>query len=277
MRLFIGVITDNADLRRFVGRSKDALVPEDFRTGPNAFVGSVAAAAWDPRSGSSSDLAEFVLDQVQSADGVILLVSQPRISLIDTFAKASHVVRFADKDVGKSVQNFVQMRVAAGLRNFRRLAAMINRGDDGKLLQLPIRNFIAPELREIARLVVEQGADRELAGAVEAQMVRLRKRVRPRKRSDHKITYAVDDDAKLFRYGHERHGSFARGGQHNAACELQGDFRFGHRIDCERHYNVSTGEGDNTSIAGDFLNCHDEVETFASQSHLNMFANDNIR
>lgn len=277
MKFFIGVISENVDVRRFVGRRKESLIPEDFRKGTDALVREIAAATWDPAAGSADDLADFLLDHVAAVDGALLLVNESRADLIEGCAPAFHVVLIPDQKVGKSLQNFLQMYVAAGLRNFRRLAAMMRRGDDGRLLQLPIRNFVAPELREIARLAMARGGDGELAGQIEQQMVQLRRRVRPRKRSDYKHTYAVDDEKKFFRFGHERHGSFATGGDHTPTCELRGHFRFGHRLDCQRHYNVSTGEGDTTTIQGEFLNCHDEVETFAARSHLNMFSNDNIR
>lgn len=277
MKVFIGLVSDNSDVRRFVGRSKDSLVPDDFRKGAVALVHEVVAAAWDPSSGSANDLDEFLADHVVDADGALLLISAPNVHLIERSASALQTVLLPDQKVGRSLQNFIQAHVAAGLRNFRRIGSMMRRADDGRLLQLPLRNFIAPELRAIATVAMKRGGDRDLAALIEEQMVGLRRRVRPRKRSDFKHTYAVDDDKKFFRYGYERHGSFATGGSHEPLCELRGHFRFGHRVDCERHYNVSTGEGDTTTIQGDFPNCHDETETISTRSHLNMFTNDNIR
>lgn len=277
MRLLIVVVSDNPDLRRFAGRSKDSLVPSDFRSGSNPLVNDVIAVSWNPATGSSADLAEFVLERALDVDGVLFLVGESRANLLSDFGSACHVVIIPDQGVGDSIQNFFQKHIAAGLRNFRRMSAMIGRGDDGKLLRLPIRNFSAKELQEIARVVLVRGGERQFADEIEKQMVSLRRRVRPRKRSEFKQTYIVDDDQKFFRYGQERHGSFSTGGTHTARCELQGRFRFGHPCDCERHYNVSKGEGDKTSISGNFTNCHDEVETFAATSHLNIFSNDNIR
>ena len=50
--------------------------------------------------------------------------------------------------------------------------------------------------------------------------------------------------------------------------------RFGRVLDADRHYNVSETEGDRTTIAGDFPDCHDSIHTVPSTTHLNMFAND---
>lgn len=55
---------------------------------------------------------------------------------------------------------------------------------------------------------------------------------------------------------------------------MSGLFRFGRRIDAQRHYNVSETEGDDTHVTGDVANCHGVIRKAPTDTHLNMFCND---
>ena len=160
------------------------------------------------------------------------------------------------------------------LRAFGTVLDKFRRGDDGKLLTLPLRNFKAQELAEIARLCREVHSSGNFSDDVEKQLAGLRARVRPRRKSSYKTKYMVDDLERLFAYGPETHARFATGEPHKPSCEVAALFRFGVRLDESRHYNVSETEGDHTKIEGDFPDCHGEVHPVRGKTHLNMFAND---
>ena len=166
------------------------------------------------------------------------------------------------------------MIISKILRAFRAVLAKFESSDDSQLLSLPLRNFHAAELTEIARLCRDECHEGDFVERLQAQLSRLRSRRRPRKQSSFNTKYVVDDQARFFVYGNEKHARFGTGEPHRPSCALTGYFRFGTRIDSARHYNVSETEGDRTRIEGEFDDCHDAKRVVPATTHLNMFSND---
>ena len=277
MRLFICLVTPQERLRRHFGRGKDSVVPTETLTrGPLAASRArLTIAAWIPEPPfSSADLERFLLSRARGHDACLLMVDEAWRHYAVNVRDATFVVSFDAEAAGENPQNFFFGVFARALRNFAQLLAKFMRGDDAKLLGLPLRNFQAGELAEIARLCREEPLSGALSNDVESQLAELRDRVRPRRRTVYGTHYAVDDAKRFFVYGSERHAQFATGAPHLPACEAAGLFRFGVRLDERRHYNVSETEGDRTKISGDFPDCHGTVHPVANRTHLNMFAND---
>jgi hypothetical protein len=277
MKLFICVITPDGKLRRHFGRGKDGIIPSEvFKRGPLANQKAQATVvAWVPEDPSSSaDLERFLLSRARDHHACILVVDQVWQHYVQDITNAAFIVPFSAEAASGNPQNFFYGVTAKMLRNFAQLFSKFGRGDDAKLLTLPLRNFRAKELSEIARLYREAVLSRSLSDDVEKQLIGLRARVRPRKKTSYKTTYAVDDLKRFFAYGPETHAQFATGAPHYAYCELAGLFRFGVRLDGRRHYNVSETEGDRTTIQGCFSDCHDQIHAVTGKTHLNMFAND---
>lgn len=277
MKIFICLVTPQEKLRRHFGRGKDGIVPgEALKRGPLADQRpQLTIATWTPKPPFSSlDLDRFLLSRARGYDACILVADLAWQHHTAEISNATFVVTFEAGAASDNPQNFFFGVLGRALRNFAQLIAKFRRGDDGKLLALPLRNFHADELAEIARLCRDEPLSATFSNDVETQLAGLRQRVRPRRKSSYKTTYAVDDELRFFAFGPERHAQFATGNPHRPACEVAGLFRFGFRLDERRHYNVSETEGDRTTISGHFPDCHGAVQPVSERTHLNMFAND---
>ena len=277
MKLLLCVVTPDERLRRHFGRGKQGIIPaESLKRGPLADrAPNAICVAWTPVAPfSPRDLERFLLNQARNCDACLLFVDIAWAHFAFDIGNAAYVALFQSDPAIENPRNFFFGLSARLLRNFGQVLAKSKRGDDGKLLSLPLRNFQANELSEIARLCREEGLSGTLSNDVERQLAFLRTRVRPRRKSTYKTTYLVDDASRFFVYGKERHAQFATGNPHLPACELAGLFRFGVRLDERRHYNVSESEGDNTKIEGYFPDCHGAVHPVSDKSHLNIFPND---
>lgn len=277
MRLFIGLVTEDAGLRR--NFEQDGTVPRDslnrgfFRNRP----AQVSAAAWKPEGvPCRRKLETFFLDNVGNAEACILVVDRRWRDYVADIRAPVFVIEFDAPHVTPNYRNFFHGILGRALRSFGQLLAKFERGDDFKLLVLPLRNFHAAELTELARLCREDYQSPDFDRDVEARLAELRARVRPRRRTSYRTTYAVDDKQRFFHYGLERHARFPTGDPHLTYCEIAGMFRFGRRVDELRHFNVSETEGDETTIVGRFADCHGEEHDVTDGTHLNMFCNDSF-
>lgn len=84
----------------------------------------------------------------------------------------------------------------------------------------------------------------------------------------------VDDNLNNFVFGHEYHSKQGTSTQdgHGVLCTISSKYRFGHRLDEYRHFNVQKKNG--KKISGNFYNCHDTLESIKDKSHINMFTSD---
>lgn len=276
MKILLCLASPDPHLRRMFGRSKGNAVPQDagrrgyFQNRPATFV----TTAWEPEEQPTADSFErYLIGKTKSIDATLLIIDASWVQIAKNVRDAVFIIPITSASAASNYQNFTQKTVAKSLRAFGQLLAKFERADDGKLLTLPLRNFDAPELRELARLCREENLDPDFSELVEAQLAGLRRRERPRRRSTYRTVYAVDDRQRFFQYGHERHARFPTGEPHRPYCEISGTFRFGKRIDEQRHYNVSETEGDITSISGDFWDCHERDPHEIKGRYLNMFAN----
>jgi hypothetical protein len=138
---------------------------------------------------------------------------------------------------------------------------------------LPLNNFQADELSWIRKLIVSSEGILEFNDLLEKNLVQLRKRQSPKRRTTFKDTYFVDDRARYFSYGLERHAKVETfGPPHSPICEINSIFRFGWRFDRDRHFNVSV-DSKGGAISGHFIDCHGTILSVKSRSHINMFPN----
>lgn len=279
MRVLVCLVTPEATLSRLVGTQPALLVPSEAAR--RGYLGNrearIVPVAWVPKEGDRTADAfdRFLLGRLDGIDAALLIVDEAWCHIVANVRDAAFVVPFVYVDSGRSTQNFLQQISTRSLRAFGQLLAKFDRADDGHLLSLPLRNFDAPELREIVRLCRDFNLSPTFSDDVETQLAKLRRRERPRKRSNYPRVYAVDDRDRFFHYGLERHSRFATGAPHRPFCSVTGQLRFGRVLDPDRHYNVSETEKDRTSISGDFLDCHGTIHTVSGAvTHLNMFAND---
>lgn len=277
MTLFIGLVTPDERLRAYFGKGKVGVIPpEALKRG--AWQGrepNVTTLAWAPADDiSSTALERFLLSKARDCTACVLLVDSDWAHLVKDVRTAVFVSTFEAAASAENPQNFFFGLLSRTLKGFGQVLAKFKNGDDAQLLTLPLRNFNAVELAEIATICGAGPAPVALSNEVDQRLALLRKRVRPRKKSKYKTLYAVDDDDKFFVYGKEKHSQFDTGTPHRPSCEMAALFRFGARLAERRHYNVSKTEGDLTSIAGSFPDCHGQLHPVKQRTHLNMFAND---
>ncbi|MBN8815292.1 MAG: hypothetical protein J0J06_07590 [Sphingomonas sp.] len=271
------MISPDRDLSSFFGRLKDNVAPKEVlnRGYYASHRVSLAASSYIPHDGPSIEgLENFLIEETLDAEKCILLIDLRWQHLTENVTNIMFPVPIDFGLLGGSPLNFFHKSIATGLRAFSHLAWKFEQASDVKLLSLPFRNFAGNDLSELKRLCSAETLRPDFNNLVDKQLLSLRKRVRPRRQSSYGTRYAVDDDKKFFVYGNERHAKPETGGHHKPYCYLAARFRFGFRIEADRHYNVSETEADRTSISGQFWNCHGVSNDEKRDTHLNMFASD---
>ena len=175
----------------------------------------------------------------------------------------------------ENVQNFLMGNFSILLGNYGRLMDLMQDATRYQAASLPIRNFDADELRALVEVCRSRSLERTFQNDLVPCFHRLLKLRGPKRRSSYPHVYFQDTRGRYFRYGHERHARYETGGEHNPACLINGSFRFGGRLDQERHFNVTIGDSDSRErINSNLLNCHDEAVDIKNRTHINMFSND---
>lgn len=277
MKLAIILVTQNEALRDYFALKKGAIVPYDaLNRGYYKDIRPVVSLfnLLVSNQTTAADVEEFLASRVLDEAASIVLVDLVSAHLLTNVRNSLLVAVLREPGHNPNYQNYFHPQIAQAIRGLGQTLSRFKSFDNFKLMALPLRNFRGADLDELARVHREEWSQANFGDLIEAQLVNLRKRVRPRRRSEYKNVYAVDDNGRFFIYGFEKHSRQATGGNHRASCELAANFRFGNKIESEKHYNVSETEGDNTTIEGTFYDCHGEPHIEDRKSHLNMFASD---
>jgi hypothetical protein len=278
MKVLVCLISAQDHITETVGRQKDRLIPQDLfknKKGPDYPV-HFKVSIFNPLK-EKIVFDKFLLSLSRGMDAVILLVERQYVHLMQSVANAVFAVTFDSQEGIENFKNFFGSYFSPLFRNFFAIKTLMSDSDKEQAMMLPLRNFQAPELQELARLAREDSIAGTLILDIEARVADIVKRRIPRKKSASKTKYFIDEKGMHFVYGVEKHARFDTGKPHVASCEFNGNFRFGKSIDTSRHYNASFGGGDDTRISGDFPDCHGAVKNVPKadqRTHLNMFAND---
>jgi hypothetical protein len=280
MKVLVCVVSSQENIIESVGRQRDRLIPQELfknKKGPD-YPMNFKVSLFDPTT-SKIGFEKFLLHASKGMEAVILLVESRHSNLIASVANAVFATTFDTQDERvENFKNFFGNYFSPLFRHFFfAVKSLMSDAVNEQAMMLPLRNFEADELRELARLSREESIAGNFVRDFEAAVANVMKRRLPRKRSNRKTKYFIDDKDMHFVYGHEIHARFDTGDPHVAACVFNGNFRFGRSIDTSRHYNASFGYGDDTNIAGDFPDCHGalkKVTKSEGRTHVNMFAND---
>ncbi|ELE7141960.1 hypothetical protein RB981_002729 [Vibrio cholerae] len=177
----------------------------------------------------------------------------------------------------KSYHNYSCKEIKKSLKKIRLLKSIIDDGSLGEMARLPLRNFD----NEIFRNFIHEASSRYNSAFLDNDFQKLASQLKsmrkPKKRSAHKNKYYIDDQNRHYQLGMERHSKHETGGEHTIVCDFRAKFRFGCKIDKERHFNVSAGDSDNSKLNTTFKHCHGSNEiTVKGATHVNMFSNDFI-
>jgi hypothetical protein len=276
MNVLVCLISSQDNITEIIARQGERLIPQDLfkKKGPGYPV-NFKVSIYNPRKESIS-FEKFLLREAKTSEAVILLTENSHSNLVEPVENAVFAATFevGNERIG-NFKNFFGSYFSQLFRNFFVVKTLMGDAEKAQAMMLPLRNFNAPELREMARLSREESRNTNFILPMEALLAKIVKRRVPRKNSSYpQKKYFVDERKMHFIYGTENHAQFDTGKPHIAACEFNGHFRFGKRIDPNHHYNVSFGDGDKTNIAGDFPDCHGAVQQVTKRSHLNMFSND---
>ncbi len=274
MKILVTLATDNRLAgKTFLAKSTQILDGAFLPKGLQDKV-TLLAQVYDPRSNPDQSLAEFLLETSEEADAMAVMVDVPLAGQARDLHPSMFIGRVDFTAYLLNVQNVLSGQASRLLRN---LAFLLLDTEDATRFQaavLPLRNFDAPELRALSALCRDGALGGDFGGQAKTLINGLVARRGPKRRSDYPHRYFRDDVRHSFRYGHEEHSRFETGGDHGITCHLNGLFRFGRRLEDQRHFNVTDGEGDDDCISADFLNCHDDPVTIVERSHVNMFCND---
>lgn len=276
MKIFVCGISENEDVRRHFGNKGNIIPSDSLKKGYfGRFKPEIHASAYNPNSSATKENFEkFFLERVKDADACIVTIDQPNSFFVEDISNACQTAKFDSTTVKGSTKNFFDKLISKHIKILGQTMARFENTKNAELLSLPLRNFQAKELERLRRIFSDLSSIEDFSRSIDEVMKPLRKRVRPRKQSSYKTTYVVDDQGNFFAFGKEKHARPETGLPHSKACAINAIFRFGARIDDQRHYNVSATEQDRTRIAGEFLNCHGKPERVPETTHINMFSND---
>ena len=273
MKVLVTLATENRLAGKlFVARSAQILNGGFLPKGLHGRV-TFEAHVYSPREQKGS-LAEFLLEESAGSDAVAVLLDAPLANNAAQLHPAIFVGQVDFTSYIANVQNALSGQAARLLRN---LGLLLIELEDLTLFQaaiLPLRNFDAEELRELAVLCRDCASEGAFGARASVLIRKLVNRRGPRLRSKYPDRYFKDDAGYHFKYGFEEHSRFETGADHGIVCQLNGIFRFGKRLEEQRHFNVTQGSNDDDPITAIFENCHNKRINIASRTHVNMFSND---
>lgn len=277
MRIHICLISSDSGAIELVRRDRISLIPKSLREHQRMreIGADFSFTVYDPVT-AGRPLANYLLEG-EGDQVIVLLVDLALESLISDIASACFVAGVEFRSHPRTnYKNYLAGILTRLLKNMATFLSIIDDGANKQVMLLPFRNFDAEELRALRQAVRVSALSSEIDNAIMPFVVRLKDRKRPRRKSNFPGQYIVDDEGKLFQFGLERHSQLATGSPHTASCILTGRFRFGRRIETDRHYNVTKEVGQRTEISGEFLGCHSQLYTVSTTTHLNMFSNDYV-
>lgn len=269
------LVSSEAGAKEFVLRKQGAIVPKSIRDHEQwtSLGADFGASAYDPAQHHKT-LPEYLLSLRQSCDILVLLVDVRFQHAVVDIAAACFVAHVQFANWPRT--NFANVISATSTRLLKVLShflPLLNDGATEKVMLLPFRTFDAKDLRDL-RDVCRDAFVPNFINTVVSRVNALSNRRRPHRKSGYQELRYVDDQKKLFDYGHEHHAQLATGEPHTPTCILLGTSRFGRLVPNDRHYNVTKEKGKGTEISGAFVGCHDDAYEVSARSHLNIFCND---
>lgn len=276
MKLFIGLVCRRPELCEFFQNEKEKIIPKDLvRNNPlvKQLYATFLFGAYNPLNMKNAlSLDAYLLKATRNADGAILMIEEEQLSS-DSLKNAYFCASIEIPEGELNFKNFLVSKVAKLLKNFSSLWETMNRADNEQAMILPLRNFSATELKELAAICREETLNTDFGNKIRPKITALKKRKKPRRSSNYATKYFADDNDRYFVFGKELHSQIATGPPHTITCQITGNFRFGKRISTQQHFNVMH-QTEGHLLNGVFPNCHDEQIHVSDKTHLNMFSND---
>lgn len=270
MKIAIVVVTQDADVRSFLGDQKGAVVPRELRRGGVQYSTLPVDAAC-----SDDDLLKVLLDAHGKHDAVGVLVEAGCEARLNGCLSAVFLKIFNPIEAKDNMKNYFGHNLTRWLKNLLFVSQAFTDGKQLKCLLLPYTNFAAPELGKVVQLCRMQNDKGEFPELLEVQLKDIRKRSIPKKKKSGRRHFLKDDNDRYFELGKEKHGQPETSvPPHVPECKLTAWARFGITVNRDLHYNISLDSGE---ISGDFKSCHSSNVQIKPCGHINMFPNGFIR
>jgi hypothetical protein len=275
MRIRIIVVSPDELICRTIKDRQGQLVPEVFRRNHDAFGNSSFQLSCLQASTLSLQqlLDRIEPDLTDDTDGVVIISDRTLGLATRPLSDLYFVNEFDQIGQAKSPQNMLSSILNRVLRDFRILTIRFVDIKYQKLFRLPARNFIAAEFGNLRNTCVNSIGEPDFQRRLDGVLASFRHRQHPKRKSDYKDEYLVDDQRKHFQLGHEQHAQADTNPPHTRLCRLSNQHRFGCRFDQHQHYNVSM-EGKNARMNSAYPDCHDQMRPGEGRTHLNIFTND---
>jgi hypothetical protein len=271
MRLRVLVLTTSRDLCDFAGRKKQGLIPKDIRERDYFASARIAVQAMRIDAvAAATEVGRLVQERSEDTDAVVVLFESSLAAGVDSLATSCFLWSFPLVSPSRDFGNHISRALSRCLRAFEVFSRRFDELQYQKMFLLPTRNFRAGEFEQLKACFTVREGDFNFSSELEQALSALRGRQKPKVQTTDRRVYYVDARNLFFEYGCERHGSFDTAEPHDWQCALNGCFRFGRRIERERHFNVTCETGD---LSHDFVDCHDG-EISVRRSHANIFPND---
>jgi len=270
MKISIIFITSDEKIGRFVGITKQAIVPASVRDRFAKVNFSATSLTVTTPGTSAEDIFRYLRASADGVDGVIIFCEDRLADLLRSYQTA-FCVHVYERRHETSISNYLGGMIAKVLRAFDYYSRQFSNFATQKFLILPLGNFDADENTRLKQLFSPIQLH-DFHGSLEALLRDFRKRQRPKREGSYRDVYVVDNRNHFYRYGHERHArAETKSPPHNGLCKIKNEFRFGLRVVSDRHFNVSK-EGE--QISGDFVDCHESQVIIRPSPRINMFVND---
>lgn len=275
MRCAIILVSDDPSACGVFDREKEGLIPRSLRDLERIkTIGfDFATSVYKPSSAKFS-LVQHVLHTAKNAQGIAILCDSRNQRLTAEVTNACFVATAEFNPEASSYKNVLQATLTRLVKNLAHVFTHMRDAGSRNALQLPFRNFLAKELKALEELFACSTLAPEFVSTLDQAISDLNRRRIPKRREDYPDKYYVDDNDSFFSYGKEHHSELETGASHLPLCKLNGNFRFGHKIATNEHYNVSKDKGKNGTISGLFKDCHDQIMEIREKSHVNVFSND---
>lgn len=257
----------------FFERKRESLIPEEIRNQYRIRQNVTFNTIFFKENISITNIQNILLKSIGDSESVVCIVDKTiDIEFFDSLTKTFPFYSFNNNGDLKQSFSMVLSRIIPTIFWSKRKFDDFN---TLRIMCLPHLNFDSEELRCLCDIYKNLFKTNKLdVDKLERCISKLLKRKRPKKKSSFPNQYIFDDRGYGFEFAMEKHSLVERSiPPHTSLCVLNGIFRFGQRIDRNRHYNVTKGEKDKEKVSGKFINCHEIEEEIKEESHINMFPN----
>lgn len=281
--VFFCLVSSKNDFCDYFLREKENVIPKDTRSDMNFdFTFDTFNINYNlPLEEIKKDFTEYVIRAVNpsSVDGAIFLMDNAYSNchaLIEEI-KASLFFGFFHTGNYKKKPNYhniVSGVSAALIKNFSKLSPFFDQNKFRTSILLPIKNFKSNKIIDLVHIANEKSTENKFIEYFSSKVREIRALRKVKSSTNSAEKFYVDDRGFFFVYGHEEHSLIETGvPPHNKLCGINGNYRFGRRIETNRHYNVSKENGHMSGSL--FINCHGEnVIINKSVDNVNIFSND---